>query len=137
MGGAVIGMLLLPAAAMAQPPWSGPVAIDHNGANQLQSVSCPSEQQCTVIDVNGQAATFDPAAPQPERYVQIYRQRASANAPDEQPFVVGCPSTTECTVLDSLGNEITFDPLTTSRAPVPTHADGRSGARGSMSGDKP
>ena len=76
-------------------------------------MSCPSTQQCTVVDGSGNEVTFDP-------------QTGSVNAAglvalegnNGWPAGLGvmtsvsCPSATQCTAVDDSGKEVTFNPTT-------------------------
>jgi hypothetical protein len=54
--------LTLPATASAELTWSGPIALDHNGATSLIAVACATTTQCTAVDQIGQQVTFSPAS---------------------------------------------------------------------------
>lgn len=55
LSSAVLGGLLGPGAASAQPGWSKPVSIDYES---LQSISCPSAAFCAAVDVDGSVVMF-------------------------------------------------------------------------------
>lgn len=107
---------LLPVAygAAAKEPHAGSASgpVSSTLANeQLTTVACPSVAQCTALDVNGNALTFNPSAPgQPVR-VPI--------APGTELQSIACPSVSQCTVLAGADEE-TFDPE--GSAPATVHA---------------
>ncbi|HEX4344378.1 MAG TPA: hypothetical protein VHZ31_02335 [Solirubrobacteraceae bacterium] len=92
------------AAARASSPlsWSGPVTLDP-GQARVPDIACPSAAQCTMLDAQGYAITFDPAAPSS-------RSRSSIDSPGAGLTSIACPSTRQCTAVDSNGDAITFDP---------------------------
>jgi hypothetical protein len=72
----------------------------------LEGVACASSTQCTAIDYNGYALTFNPASP---------GAPMPLNLNTGQTFTVSCPTTNECVVVTQ-DAEQTFDP----NGPAPT-----------------
>jgi hypothetical protein len=105
--------LALPGAAHAALQWSAPIAIDRALDHPLQSVSCPSTNQCTALDGAGQIVTFNPTSAGTPR---------SATIDDVATTAVACPSTSQCTAVDHWGREITFDPAAPGR-PTPVYVN--------------
>jgi hypothetical protein len=58
---AALVMFGAPSAAFALPAWSGPMSVDQNRAQTINSVSCPSASQCTAVDASGQEVTYSPS----------------------------------------------------------------------------
>jgi hypothetical protein len=121
---ALLAVLLVvsPDVARASMSWSAPVTIDHAGGIRTMGVVCPSVSQCTVIDVNGRAITFDPASPATETTVDL----DVSGDPAEYYFGglddLACPTVAQCTYVDQSGSEITFDP-TDPTTPSPVTID--------------
>ena len=44
-----VAALTLAPAASAELTWSGPIALDHNGAAVLNAVACRATTQCTAV----------------------------------------------------------------------------------------
>jgi hypothetical protein len=72
----------------------------------LESVSCPSETQCTAVDDEGDEVTFDPLS---------LGSATIAGLEGDAFDSVSCPVADQCTAVDIGGREITFDP----QAPTP------------------
>jgi hypothetical protein len=103
-----------PAAASANLSWSSPRAVDPQASGvALNRVACPSVTQCTAIDGEGNAFTFNPQSPQ-----QVTRAIVSTRTLTG----IACPSTTQCTTIDESGEATTFDPQS-SAARSPTLID--------------
>lgn len=109
-------LLALPAAAgAADLQWSAPQQLDSFGQVALRGAACPSTTQCTAVDANGHALTFNPdAVGNPGRTVIVAGGSLKG---------VACPSVTECVAgvepLPSLassplptvaGNIVAFNP---------------------------
>src|SRR5579875_3518572 len=98
----VSGSLGLPAWADASVSWSGAIAIDRQAQGvPLNRLACPSTSQCTAVDGQGHAVTFDPQSP---------KTVISAVVTTHDPTAIACPSITQCTVVDVSGDASTFDP---------------------------
>lgn len=94
--------------------WSGPVAVDHDSNNQLGWVACPSQSQCTAIDLGEREVTFNPASPGTPTPVAI-DNAGNLNG-------LACPSVSQCTVVDTAAREVTFNP-TAPGTPTPVAID--------------
>lgn len=106
--------LFASSATAASVSWSGPIQVDPEASGiALDRVACPSTTQCTAVDGQGQAVTFNPQAPKGATTITISNQTLSG---------VACPSTTQCTAVDINGQEITFDPQS-SAGGTPTAVD--------------
>jgi hypothetical protein len=90
----------------------GPIPAGSTGGSETfaDAVTCPSTSQCTVVDNQGQAVTFDPVEP----------GRLSATTVDLDDALAGvaCPSQSQCAAVDNEGKEVTFDPLAPTAGPV-------------------
>lgn len=75
-------------------------AVDPIPGNLL-SVSCPSDGQCTGVDILGREVTFDPGAPSGARVAPMRGTTLDS---------VDCPTTDECVGLTRTGTAFTFDP---------------------------
>ena len=88
--------------------------INSDRGTTTAAVVCPSVAQCTVVDTNGEAATFDPAT----------SGTVTATTIDTHALTgVACPSQSQCTAVDTAGNAVTFapaDPSTAATAPIAT-----------------
>ena len=95
-----------PAASAAKTAAAGAIGPS------LTAVACPSVDQCTAVDPDGEQLTFNPTSPgaTPARRIE-----ATFN-PANRVASVSCPSTTQCTAVDDHGNEMTFDPQISGRA---------------------
>jgi hypothetical protein len=80
--------------------WSSGVTIGR-GSHSLQSVSCPSATQCTVVDDDAQEVTFDPGAP---------GAATRATVAESSLLALACPSVHECTAVGVGRQAVTFDP---------------------------
>jgi len=67
----------------------------------LLSVSCPSDDQCTGVDILGQEVTFDPASPSGAQVASIRATTVDS---------VDCLATDDCVGLTRTGKVFTFDP---------------------------
>jgi alpha-galactosidase len=67
----------------------------------LLSVSCPSDDQCTGVDILGQEVTFNPASPSGATVASMRRTTLDS---------VDCLATDECVGLTRTGTAFTFDP---------------------------
>jgi hypothetical protein len=101
------------AAFLSEAPlgW-GPIPAGSLGGSETfaDAVACPSASQCTVVDTQGQAVTFDPLEPGQLSATTIDLDDALAG--------VACPSTSQCTAVDNEGKQATFDPLALAGATV-------------------
>lgn len=77
--------------------------------SSLFRVACPSVSQCTAVGGNGDAVTFNPAAPGSLAPTQIDSQAAKSTSPGIAG--VACPSVSQCTAVDYAGYETTFNPV--------------------------
>jgi hypothetical protein len=108
-------VLSWPAAAQAMS-WSAGVSVDANH-HRLNGVACPTSTQCTAVDADGFAATFDPASAGPVAKTTTRIDPGPLN-PDVQCTpqsvcelnAVACPSAHQCAAVDVNGIEVTFDP---------------------------
>jgi hypothetical protein len=68
----------------------------------LLAVACPAVTQCTAVDDQGNAVTFDPGSPDGARTTTI----------DSGGYLssIACPSISQCTTVDGGGQEVTFNP---------------------------
>src|SRR5207253_10529149 len=88
------------------PGRATPTTID--GPYALYAVACPSTSQCTAVDAQGGAVTFDPKKPgSPTR---ILAGCTGAYAGCGVLADVACPSTNPCTAVDHDAQEVTFNP---------------------------
>jgi hypothetical protein len=67
----------------------------------LDGLACESVSECTAVDNNGRAITFDPA-----NGTNTISAVDSGNSLES----VACPSSDECAAVDFDGNEVQFDP---------------------------
>ena len=67
----------------------------------LLSVSCPSDDQCTGVDILGREVTFDPASPSGAQVASMRGTTLDS---------VDCLTTDECVGLTRTGTAFTFDP---------------------------
>jgi hypothetical protein len=74
--------------------------VDPDSSEGPEDVSCPSLRQCTLVDGNGRAFTFDPLFP---------GQPTSLNIHLAGPMALACPTTTQCTAVAGR-SEVTFKP---------------------------
>jgi alpha-galactosidase len=91
---------------------AGVTSLDSATVNGVSSVSCPSTDQCTVVDGSGNELTFDPQTGQPNAAGLVALEGASLPAGLGVMTSVSCTSATQCTAVDETGNEVTFDPTT-------------------------
>ncbi|MGA2012338.1 MAG: hypothetical protein ABSH51_17690, partial [Solirubrobacteraceae bacterium] len=89
------------------------MAIDQNGGQSVDAVACPSLSQCTAVDADGQAVTFDPGSPGGAVPASVDAGYGLAS--------VACPSSAQCTAIAG-AREVTFDP-TSPGAPTPVAID--------------
>src|ERR1700759_4837465 len=109
-----LALLALPAAAQASLSWSPARAVDPEASGvALNRVACPSVTQCTTVDGQGHALTFNPQSPQ-----GVTTAIVSSNSLTG----IACPSTTQCTVIDLNGQATTFNPQS-SAGGSPTEID--------------
>jgi hypothetical protein len=101
--------LFVPPTARAFPPAQidGTVKL---GISSLQGLACASTAHCTVVNENGEEATFNPTAPARPSVGQ-----PDADAPDVQ--AVACPAADQCTLVDWNGFEVTFNPVAETSVP--------------------
>jgi hypothetical protein len=118
---ATLLVLGVSAPASASFSWSEPVEIaphDGQGPSPLFSeVACPTLDQCTVVNWDGDVATFDPTDPGTPTLVPMTAPLALGGGGG-----LSCPSATQCSVIDSGGREVTFDPSSPGR-PMPVTVD--------------
>ena len=99
---ALASLALLPGLAEASLSWSSPVAVDPQAAGvALNRVACPSVTQCTAVDGNGHAVTFNPQSPHSVTTAILSSHNLTG---------IACPATTQCTAIDQTGEATTFDP---------------------------
>jgi alpha-galactosidase len=70
----------------------------------LLSVSCPSDDQCTGVDILGQEVTFDPTSPSGATVASMRGTTLDS---------VDCLTTDDCVGLTRTGTAFTFDPRAT------------------------
>jgi hypothetical protein len=69
----------------------------------VEDVDCPSASQCSAIDAQGNAVTFNPAGPAGARF--------PAGMGEIPNMSISCPAVSQCTVLSSRTSQVvTFDP---------------------------
>jgi hypothetical protein len=84
--------------------WSAEVPPESTGGSAIRAdaLACPSRNQCTAVDTQGQESTFDPQRPTLPEPVEIDWGSDLSG--------IACPSTSQCTAVDNHGNEFTFNP---------------------------
>lgn len=89
---------------------AGVTSLDAATVNGVSSVSCPSDQQCTIVDGSGNELTFDPqtGAVNPAGLVALEGDQLAGGL--GVMTSVSCPAADQCTAVDDSGNEVTFDP---------------------------
>jgi hypothetical protein len=100
------------------PATATTTSVDPSSAVGVQDVSCPSADQCTLIDGNGREVTFDPHSTGPFVPVALH-----LGEPDV--LAIDCPTATQCTAIGGR-RELTFDP----QRPRPHAGEERTGATG-------
>jgi hypothetical protein len=85
----------------------------------IEDVACPSASQCSAIDAQGNAVTFNPAGPASARF--------PAGMGELPNMGIECPAVSQCTVLSSRTSQVvTFDPRNPgARSPVTLPAQSR------------
>ena len=83
-----------------------PVATVDPGAQAVYALTCPSDKQCTVVDLAGNAITFDPRSPESSSS----RRLAQSN---HALLGIACPSIYQCTAVDQAVPGSVFQSLTT------------------------
>lgn len=89
----------IPAAATSRP-------VDAGTLGGVVDVSCPSATQCTLIDDDERAVTFDPLS---SARVRVAKFRVTS---DLKAFA--CPAVNQCTAVDDR-QAVTFNPRTAGR----------------------
>jgi alpha-galactosidase len=91
---------------------AGVTSLDSATVNGVSSVSCPSAQQCTVVDGSGNELTFNPQTGQANGAGLVPLEGANLAAGLGVMTSVSCPATGQCTAVDDSGKEVTFNPAT-------------------------
>ena len=95
-------LAFLPGVAEASLSWAGVHSVDPEASGvALNRVACPSTTQCTAVDVNGRAVTFNPQSPHSITAAIVSTHSLSG---------IACPSASQCTVIDVNGEATTFNP---------------------------
>jgi hypothetical protein len=98
------GLVRSAAAPSRRPAGGAAKPLDAAGdpiPGNLLSVSCPSDDQCTGVDILGQEVTFDPASPSGAQVVSMRGTTLDS---------VDCVTDDECVGLTRTGTAFTFDP---------------------------
>jgi hypothetical protein len=84
------------------------VEIVHN--HPMLAVACPAATQCTAVDDDQYAVTFNPQAPATGRYA-VLGTPAGVSLTG-----IACPSSVQCSVVDGTGQQVTFNPQNPNRS---------------------
>ena len=94
-------MLAAPAAAATPLSWS---IVNVDGANAIESISCPTSALCVAVDDNGNVLTStNPTGGRSAWSTPVSIDTTQINA-------VSCPSISLCVAVDSNGNVLTSNP---------------------------
>ena len=91
---------------------AGVLSLDSATVNGVSSVSCPSTQQCTVVDGSGNELTFNPQTGSASAAGLVALEGDNLAAGLGVMTSVSCPSASQCTAVDASGKEVTFNPAT-------------------------
>ncbi|HWK28062.1 MAG TPA: hypothetical protein VNS09_15965 [Solirubrobacter sp.] len=114
---AVCAIVLVALAVQPDTSWAAVkrVRVDLAGGGP---VSCPSTDQCTLVDEWGRAVTFNPLTFKRTNVFTIDSDASEPPSEDWSFLGLACPSTTQCTAVDSGGRAVTFNPLVVSQPPA-------------------